>query len=131
MEPEVAKKALDQFPEFANVVKEILSQYQNTIEKGFSSNEESMKAVRTACGAIMTSLQKELEKDSLTFEEKKYIIDQMKEMAAIINEKDTENKKWLSCVYGQVAVFGICILGATVAILGGKSYIKLPGTNFA
>ena len=33
MDPEVAKKALEQFPQFSNVVKEMLIGYKDTLEK--------------------------------------------------------------------------------------------------
>ena len=34
MDPEVAKKALEQFPEFANTTKEMLTEYKVSLDKG-------------------------------------------------------------------------------------------------
>ncbi len=70
MDPEVAKKALDQFPDFANTVKEILVGYKDTLDKGLVSNDESVKTFYDINKTIIESLQKELDKDGLAFEEK-------------------------------------------------------------
>ena len=58
MEPEVAQKALEQFPEFAKTSKEILCGYREIIERGILSNDASMKAVYDAYNSIMDALQK-------------------------------------------------------------------------
>ena len=39
MDPEVAKKALEQFPEFAKTSKEMLVDYKEILEKGIASND--------------------------------------------------------------------------------------------
>lgn len=56
MDPEVAKKALEQFPEFANTTKEMLTEYKVSLDKGLESNNESVKAVYDTYNAIITSL---------------------------------------------------------------------------
>lgn len=40
MDPEVAKKALEQFPEFAKVSKDMLKEYKETLDKGLETNRE-------------------------------------------------------------------------------------------
>lgn len=35
MDPEVAKKALEQFPEFVNTTKEMLTEYKESLDKGW------------------------------------------------------------------------------------------------
>ena len=37
MDPDVAKKALDQFPEFAKTMKEIVQDFQKSMEHGLNS----------------------------------------------------------------------------------------------
>ncbi len=43
MDPEVAKKALEQFPEFAKTSKEMLVDYKETLNKGIESNDKSVQ----------------------------------------------------------------------------------------
>ena len=123
MDPEVAKKALEQFPDFAATSKEILIDYKETIDKGIESNDKSVQNVYTTYNQIIESLRKELDKGNLSFEEKKYIINQMKEISDKVDKKDTENKKWIATM---AAIFGVVALG-TVAFLsqalGGNTNI--------
>ena len=55
MDPEVAKKALEQFPEFAKAAKEILAEYKDTLDKGIASNNESVKAYYDVCNSSINS----------------------------------------------------------------------------
>lgn len=125
MDPEVAKKALEQFPEFANTAKEMLVDYKLILEKGMESNEKSIVSCYDASKLIIDSLQKELEDEELEFEERKYIIDKMLEVSKMMNEKDTENKKFilgLSMIAGAV-VTGV--IGVAASVLGSNSQIEL------
>ena len=125
MDPDVAKEALEQFPEFSSTMQEMLHEYKDTLEKGMISNDKSVQAFYTQCNAIIASLQKELDKDDLSFEGKKYIIEQMKDVANMTSQKDTENKKWLAgiaCIAGTV-VAGL--ITALASVLGSNTRIEL------
>ena len=129
MDPEVAKKALEQFPEFANTTKEMLSEYKESLDKGLESNNESVKAVYDTYNAIIAPLQKELENENLTFEQKKYIIEQMKDVAEKVDQKDTENKRFIA----GMATLATIVVGGTVAVLasvlGGNTQIETDDIN--
>lgn len=125
MDPEVAKKAIEQFPEFSNTVKEILTEYKEKLDKSLEYNNESVSAVYDVYRSIIDSLEKELENESLTFEQKKYIIDQMKEFSERMDMKDSENKRFIA---GMVAI-GAIVVGGTViglaSVLGGNTQIGI------
>lgn len=124
MDPEVAKKALEQFPEFANTTKEMLTEYKESLDKGLEANNESVKAVYDTYNAVIVSLQKELENENLTFEQKKYIIEQIKDVAEKVDKKDTENKRFIT----GIAILATIVVGGTVAalasVLGGNTQIE-------
>lgn len=124
MDPEVAKKALEQFPEFSNTVKEMLVGYKDTLDKGLDSNKESVQSYYDSCEFIIEVLQKQLEDENLLFEERKYIIDKMLEISRMMGEKDSENKKFIA----TMAIFGATAVGiVTVALasaLGGNTKIE-------
>lgn len=124
MDPEVAKKALEQFPEFSNTAKEMLAGYKDTLDKGLESNKESVQLYYDACKSIIESLQKQLDDQNLSFEERKYIIDNMVEVSKMIGEKDSENKKFIvtMTVIGTMAL-GIVTVALTSA-LGGNTKIE-------
>lgn len=126
MDPEVAKKALEQFPEFAKTTKEMLIEYKDTLDKGLQDNNDSVQAYYNACQSIINSLQSQLESDNLSFEQRKAIIDQMVEITKMMGIKDTENKKFII----RMAMCGAAAVGVVAmtlaSVLGGNSEI---GTN--
>lgn len=125
MDPEVAKKALEQFPEFAKTTKEILVDYKQILEKGMESNDKSIMSCYDASKLIITSLQKELEKEDLTFEERTYIVDKMLEVSRMMNEKDTENKKFLLGLSMVAGVVVTSVIGVAASVLGSNSQVEL------
>lgn len=124
MDPEVAKKALEQFPEFAKTSKEILEDYREVLNKGFESNDKSVESVYDTYSVIIQSLQTELDKEDLSFEKKKYIIEQMKDVADKVDKKDSENKKW---IFGMAAIAGtvlVSVVASLASSLGGNTQVE-------
>lgn len=121
MDPEVAKKAIEQFPDFSNTMKEILMEYKTSLDNALESNGESVKSYYDSCDAIISSCQRELEKENLTFEQRREIIEQMILVARMKGDKDYENKKFIA----TLAVVGFSAVGLTAAALitalGGKT----------
>lgn len=123
MDPEVAKKALEQFPEFASTMRQMLSDYKQSLDEGMRQNAEGVKSYYDACDAIITSCQKELEKENLSFAERRYILEQMVQVAKMKDEKDSENKHFIL----KVSVLHLAAVGLTacamLAVLGGNFQI--------
>lgn len=116
MDPEVAMKALDQFPHYAKLAKEMVSIYRDTAKDIYEANGASTKAFYDACMSILSTLQSELKDFRIDSEERAIINSQMIEVARMIGEKDTENKHFLADVgkwVGGAAVFAVA-LGATI-----------------
>lgn len=129
MNPEVAKKAIEQFPNFSGTMKEILHDYKESLDKAHEANAESVKSFYGSCDMIISSLQKELEKNDLNFEEKKYIIDKMMEVNRMKGEKDSENKKFIA----TMALFGMATTaiaaGVLSSALGGNTKIEMQDND--
>lgn len=124
MDPEVAKKALEQFPEFSNTAKEILIGYKDTLEKGLESNKESVQSYYDLCNSIIEVLKKQIDSENLSFEEKKYIIDKMLEISKMMGEKDSENKKFIVAIGGVGMVVVSVAIGVLASALGGNTKIE-------
>lgn len=126
MEPEVAIKALEQFPEFSKTILELAKDYKATIDKGMDSNIESMKSCAEILQSIIDSLQGQLDKNDVSFDERKYYIDKMFEVAHLQREKDSENKQFIVKVL-EIAGGAALVLGSVALVaLGGKADFKLP-----
>lgn len=113
IDPEVAKKALDQFPEYAKSVTEMVKSYQGVIEKSFEKNENSQNAYYNACNQIIEELKRQLADTDITFEEQQTINNEMIQIAQMMSEKDTENKQHL---IQMAQKFGVVVLGFAVVI---------------
>lgn len=92
--------------------------------KGIESNDKSAQSVYDTYSAIIDSLQKEIDKNDLSFEEKKYIIEQMKDVADKVDKKDSENKKWIA---GMAVIAGMVVVGVAASlasVLGGNTHVE-------
>ena len=116
MDPEVAKKALEQFPHFKELAGDIVTQYKAVVDTAFKENRISQQAFFDTCNSIIKSLQKMLEADEIDSEERKFIIDKMLELARMIGEKDSENKGMLLKILAGVGAVFVTILSITVTI---------------
>lgn len=71
------------------------------------------------------SLQKELEKEELSFDERKYFIDKMIKVNKMKGDKDSENKKFIVTL-ALVALAGIgTIVGVLASTLGGNTKLEM------
>lgn len=129
MDPEVALKALEQFPEFSKTVIELATDYKETIEKGLAGNSESTKVCHEVCTTIIDSLKSQLEKDNLPFDERKYYIEKMMEAAQMVQQKDSENKNFIWKVLGLAGAATLILGGTMAAVLGSNVEFKLPGSK--
>lgn len=129
MDPEVAKKALEQFPEFSKTLKEMLSQYKDTLDKGLLANSDSVQNYYNVCNSIIESLKKQLENENLSFDDKKYIIDQMVEISKMVGEKDSENKKFIFTI-AMVGAAATTLISAILATaLGGNTNAEISDSD--
>ena len=129
MDPEVAKKALEQFPAFKELAGQLVNEYKNIVSNTLTENSESQKAFFNTCNSILDSLKQELQNDALSAEEQACIEDKMLQVAAMIAEKDSENKRFLLKMVAVVGFFAAGIIGTAAAILG--SNFQTPGISDA
>jgi len=129
MDREVAKAALQQFPEFKDMACNIIFQFKESICYSMEYNDKSQNEFYKTCNDIISSLQKELEKENITSEERDRIEDKMIKIAIMKKEKDTENKNFLlksnRTLFGLGALFGL----TAGSILGSKIQAKAKEEN--
>lgn len=122
MDPEVRKKAIEQFPNFSDTTKEILHDYKDSLDKMMEANANSVSSFYESCDMTISSLQEELKRDEQTFEERMHIIEKMMELNKIKGDKDSENKKFIATMaLCGLAAIGIGVAGA-VAISTGRKH---------
>ena len=124
MNPEVAKKALEQFPNFASTSLEVMKNYKDVLERALDSNSETTKTSIDMYNQVMVSLQKMIDSDNLSFDEKIYILEQMKEIAMLVDKKDTESKNTTLKIAGIAGTVALGIVAALSAALGSNIAAK-------
>lgn len=125
MDPEVAKKAIEQFPDFAVTCKEIVSEYSTVVQKELEQNKEVTSVNMEANMITINTLNEMLKKDEYSFEEKQYIIEQLKYFTSNVDKIDTRNKNFL---YAMGGMFAIVVIGGVVAMassLGGNTDVDV------
>lgn len=129
MDRELALKIVGQFPEFKRFALDAL----NVIEKGHESalahNQRSQEIFYQGNREIRAILERQLEKDVLTWEQKKFIIEQIMETGKREFEKDSENKRFLDAMFGKLAAAGAAAVVLGVAVLGGKAMVQRGGDS--
>ena len=107
MQPEVAKKALEQFPNFASTSLDLMRDYKEIFEEAIADEREGAQVTYEMYRRIMDSDQKILENE-LSFEQEMLILDHMKAVADAVasfnRERSQDRLKFAryrgQCCYG-------------------------------
>lgn len=110
MDPEVAKKALEQFPEFSDTMAQLFCEYKQLLDEGLKTNEDSVRSFYETCDEIIVACQKLLDKEDLMFDERRFLLEQMVLVAQMKDSKDSQNKRFV------VALWGIGLAGLGLAV---------------
>ncbi|GAA2241113.1 hypothetical protein GCM10010401_12300 [Rarobacter faecitabidus] len=120
MDTEVALKIVDKFPVFKDFALETVAEMERAHESTLQSNDKSQDQVYEALREIREILKGELDKDDLSWDQRKFIIEQIQENGRLVFQKDTEGKHFLNTVLGKVAAYGLGALALGVVFVGGK-----------
>ena len=126
MEPEVAKKAVEQFPDLAKSVLDLMKSNKEVAEKALISNDDSMKVCYDHYTTIMHVAERMCEQDDLTFEERYRLMLLMKDIADMKKEKDSENKKFNFAITSTIVTGAVALGCILVNGLGGNIKIHNP-----
>lgn len=120
---EVAKKIIEQFPEFIAFAKLVLENMKTAFLSVNTSNSENQKAINDHFDSLSRVLENQLESDDLPFEEKKYYIDKLFELSEMRKDSDKENKRFLSEMVDKYFTSSAMLVFGVIVFIGGKVYI--------
>lgn len=121
MDPDVAKKALEQFPAFTDLAGQLVEEYKAVVDKALAENSVSQNAFYQTCDSILESLRAELQMEELSENERSRVEERMIAVAYMIGAKDSENKRFLLKVAAIIGFAVTGVLGTASAILGSNS----------
>ena len=127
MDPEVAKRALEQFPAFAETSLAIVGCLKDSLGTIVAGNAENMAEFNARCQEALSALEVELKREDLTDEGRKMVIDGIMGIIEAISRKDSENKEFLSRLFTGFLRFGAIALVILAAPLGLKLSRSMGG----
>ncbi|MBD8534421.1 hypothetical protein [Plantibacter sp. CFBP 13570] len=123
MSKEVALKVVEQFPDFKSLVMESLTEVQSQATSGLKANWKSQKKVHKAFADYRKTLNRELDREGLTSDDRLAILALLTEAIDREAAKDSEHKMFVFKIVGAVGTVAMFSLAAAVAVLGVKTEI--------
>lgn len=127
LDPEVAKKALEQFPRYAEMAVSMIGVFKDIAVEVISSNSGVVQIRMNACLSVLSSLQKQLETEELTDEARDKINTQMIDVARELGDIDRDNKNFLLGVLNIGGKILLGALGLCAIVLGASG--RIGGNN--
>jgi hypothetical protein len=131
MSDEVRLKIIEQMPQFNKLCIESLGAIKEFFEKMIDSNERITMALIKGIDSISEILSKELDKESLSTEERNNIIEKLMEIVKIYNEIHDRNKSFFDTAYGKVITGIGLFLGAALILVAGAAMAGRKPESFS
>ena len=129
MDPEVAKKALEQFPNFAAAVKDGVIQYKEVAENVIKRGDDDHDRLIAMIDAENQQLIKMLDEEELTLDDKFKIMDRLDNLQDKVAESNREMRMYrLKVATGVLATVGLAFV-SLATILGGNSELSNNDNN--
>lgn len=119
---------MEQFPSFAEYVARIISEYKGVTENALQVNTDSQNTLYKSCDGILRVLEQEMQKETLSKEERQFIEDEMLKVAQMIYEKDSENKRFILKAITTAGVTIVSVVIIAASILGANHQARFQNT---
>lgn len=119
MEPEVAMKMIEQFPEFSKLAASMVGYLKETVKLVLAENRDSADHAFRAYQFLLNDFSVQLKKPFISTKEKHHITEKMIEVADRIAALDAENKNFFQKVavgFGAAALAVVAIAGAVIGV---------------
>lgn len=118
MDPEVAKKALEQFPDFEKATLEVVNNYHDSFKQLLASSKETSDKAFQMHEYAINILENELKVEELSFEQRMVILDKIADVNAAIREMRREIAQEQLIGFISAGIATVTAIIASAAILG-------------
>lgn len=125
MDPDVAKRALEQFPAFSEAGLAIVGCLKDSLRIIADSNSANMSEFNAQCRGALDSLETLLAREDLTDEGRKQVIDGIVGIIDAMGRKDAENKAFLVGLLRDTLIGAGILLLCLAAPLGLKLHSSI------
>ena len=129
IDTEVALKIVEQFPAFTAFALDAVKVMEQAHAATLSVNDRSQDRVYQALQEIREILKGELDRNDLSWDERKFLIEQIQETGKLAFKKDSESKHFLDGLLKTVGMVGIAALALGVVFVGGKMMLEEGDSN--
>lgn len=126
VDPDVARKALEQFPDLASAMVEIVGHYRDVISECLVGSDKDTRLCLEECSAILNLIQGELGKNDLEPEERARLIDQAIQVATMMREIDRDGKRFRTDIIRTASAVACIVACVLISALGVNAKISLP-----
>lgn len=127
IDTEVALKIIEQFPAFKEFALETVKEMEKVHDSTLKANDKSQDLFYATLADIREILKGELTNEELTWDQRKWIIEQIQEQGKLAFQKDSENKKFLDSTLGKVLTYGAAGIVAGILLVGGRVMLERGG----
>ena len=127
MDSILAQKLIEQFPNFKELALGVLASVEAAHKATLDSNDKSQDHVYEAWSDTRQILKGELKDKDLTWEQRKYIIDLLIEIAEKTAAKDSEAKEFLKNALVTTGKITLALVAGALIFVGAKA---LDGKDF-
>lgn len=124
MDTELALKIVEQFPEFKRFALEALDVMEKRHESTLSHNRKSQEDLHQTFQEVRAILKDELNKEDLSWDQRKYLIELIVETGNREFAKDSENKRFLDALFTKAAFVGVAAISLGIIFVGGRVLIQ-------
>lgn len=123
MDPDVAKAALAQFPDFAGSSVNVMQEYRQVIETVISSNEKELESTRNIYYRVMDALERIQDHNDLTFDQEMEILREMELIADKVAELNKGHQELIVNIIKTTGAVAATVVIAMASQLGSSLFI--------
>lgn len=124
MSPEVAKKALEQIPNFTTNTVTILGELKDSLMTTITSEDKALEAVTQSRLIAIEKLGELLENESLSFDQKMTVVENINTLCDKNSQDYEKHQNFLSESYRSLLCVGALFIAGTLSLLGLKTNVK-------
>ncbi len=124
MSPEVAKKALEQIPNFTTNTVTILGELKDSLMTTITSDDKALEAVTQSRLIAIEKLSELLENESLSFDQKMTVVENINTLCDKNSQDYEKHQNFLSESYKTLMFVGALFIAGTLSLLGLKTNVK-------
>lgn len=132
MSAEAQIKLIQQLPEFRKLATDAVTSIERSYQATLKSNDESAQAVHSGYAALIGVLIKRLDKENLTLEDERWILNKIAEAVAEQKRMHNEDRNAKVAMFGKVVAGTAAVaVAVVVAVAGGKAALDQGNSDQA